>query len=101
MKRAATVLAVAAIGSSLGATGAFAATATATKYDVVVSGTFKTKSAATKEITKLKAKKLTGFKAVKSGKTYKVERVFTSKSKANAELAKLKKDGFKGKVAKA
>jgi hypothetical protein len=99
MKRAATVLAVAAIGSSLGATGAFAATAT--KYDVVVSGTFKTKSAATKEITKLKAKKLTGFKAVKSGKTYKVERVFTSKSKANAELAKLKKDGFKGKVAKA
>jgi hypothetical protein len=99
MKRAATVLAVAAIGSSLGATGAFAATAT--KYDVVVSGTFKTKSAATKEISKLKAKNLTGFKAMKSGKTYKVERVFTSKSKANAELAKLKKDGFKGKVAKA
>ena len=100
MKRAATVLAVAAIGTSLGASGAFAATTT-TKYDVVVSGKFKTKNAATKEIGKLKAKKLKGFKAVKSGKTYKVERVFTSKSKANAELAKLKKDGFKGKVAKA
>jgi hypothetical protein len=99
MKRAATVLAIAAIGTSLSATGAFAATAT--KYDVVVSGKFKTKSAATKEIGKLKAKKLKGFKAVKSGKTYKVERVFKSKSKANSELAKLKADGFKGKVAKA
>ena len=98
MKRAATVLAVAAIGTSLSATGAFAAT---TKWDVMVTGTFKTKSAATKEITKLKAKKLTGFKAVKSGKTYKVERVFTTQKKANSELAKLKKDGFKGKVAKA
>jgi hypothetical protein len=98
MKRAATVLAVAAIGTSLSATGAFAAT---TKWDVMVTGTFKTKSAATKEISKLKAKKLTGFKAVKSGKTYKVERVFTTQKKAKSELAKLKKDGFKGKVAKA
>jgi len=97
MKRAATVLAVAAIGTSLSAGGAFAAT---TKWDVMVTGTFKTKAAATKEITKLKAKKLTGFKAVKSGKTYKVERVFTTHKKANSELAKLKKDGFKGKVAK-
>jgi hypothetical protein len=99
MKRAATALTVAAIGTSLGASGAFAATAT--KYDVVVSGKFKTKAAATSEVKKLGTKKLTGFKAVKSGKTYKVERVFKSKSKANAELAKLKKDGFKGKVAKA
>jgi hypothetical protein len=99
MKRATTVLAVAAIGTSLSATGAFAAGAT--KYDVVVSGSFKTKSAAAKEVRKLKAKKLSGFRAVKSGKTYKVEDVFTSRSKAGAELAKLKKDGFKGKVAKA
>jgi hypothetical protein len=99
MKRAATVLGVTAAVTSIAAGGALAATAT--KYDVMVSGKFTTKAAATKEIGKLSAKKLTGFKAVKSGKTYKVERAFTSKSKANTELSKLKKDGFKGKVAKA
>jgi hypothetical protein len=100
MKRVATALVIAALGSSLAASGAFAATTT-TKWDVVVTGTFKTKTAAKAEITKLKAKKLTGFKAVKSGTKFKVERVFTSKTKATSELAKLKKDGFKGKVVKA
>jgi hypothetical protein len=100
MKRAATVLAIAAIGTSLSAGGAFAATTT-TKWDVVVSGSFKNKAAATKEIKKLKAKKLKGFKAVKSGTKFKVERVFSTDAKAKAELAKLKADGFKGKVVKA
>jgi hypothetical protein len=100
MKRVAALLTVAAIASSLATGGAFAAT-TKTHWDVVVTGTFKTKTAAKTEITKLKAKKLTGFKAVKSGKTYKVERIFTSQTKAKAELAKLKADGFKGKIVKA
>ena len=98
MRRTATVLTIAAIGSSLATSGAFAAT---TKWDVVA-GTFKTKTAAKAEVTKLKAKKLTGFRVVKSGTKYKVERAFTSETKAKAELAKLTKDGFKGaKVAKA
>jgi hypothetical protein len=78
--------------------GALAAT---TKWDVVA-GSFKTKTAATSEVSKLTKKKLTGFKAVKSGKTYKVERAFSSQAKAKAELAKLKKEGIKGgKVVKA
>jgi hypothetical protein len=100
MKRSATVLVVALLGSGLATSGALAATSK-TKWDVVA-GTFKTKSAAAKDVSKLKAKHLTGFKAVKSGKQYKVERAFSSQAKAKAELSKLKKDGFKGaKVVKA
>jgi hypothetical protein len=100
MKRSATVLVVALLASGLATSGALAATSK-TKWDVVA-GTFKTKSAAKSEVSKLSKKKLSGFKAVKSGKQYKVERAFTTQAKAKAELSKLKKDGFKGgKVVKA
>jgi len=100
MKRSATIAVVALVGSGLATSGALAATSK-TKWDVVA-GTFKTKSAATKEISKLKAKKLTGFKDVTSGKQFKVERAFSTQAKAKAELAKLKTDGIKGgKVVKA
>ena len=103
MKRPATILVVALLGSGIATSGAIAATtpkAKSTKWDVIA-GTFKTKKAATSDMTKLTAKSLTGFKVVKSGKTFKVEQAFATQKKANAELAKLKKDGFKGKVAKA
>jgi hypothetical protein len=99
MRRSVTVLVATVLGSALATSGALGATTT--KWDVVAGSTYKTKAAATSEVSKLKKKKLTGFKVVKSGKKFKVDKVYSTKKAANAELSKLKKDGFTGKVAKA
>lgn len=101
MKRPATILVIALVGSGIATSGAVAATTKAKPKWDVVAGTFKTSKAASRDITKLKAKGLKGFTVSGKGKTFKVEKGYATKKQANSELAKLKKDGFKGKVAKA
>ena len=96
MKRIAIGLVAALVAASVAAGGAFGASSKPFQAEV---GKYKTKAAATKTISKLDAKKLTGFKVETDkgkGSKYEVEKGYATQKQAKTEVSKLHKDGFKG-----
>ena len=101
MKRTAIGLLVVVAALTAATTGASAAS----KPWQVTAGSYKTKAAATAEVSKLGKKGLTGFSVEKerkgeasASKRYEVEKGFANKKSANSELSKVKKAGFKAAV---
>lgn len=85
-----------------GCSGALAATAKTKHPWQAVAGHFKTKAAATADVTKLSGKGLKGYKVeteksgqFSKGKRFEVAKGFTTKAKATAAAKKLRKDGVK------
>jgi hypothetical protein len=100
MRRAAVASMATLLVTGLGAGGAFGAT---TSTWQAVGGHFKTKAAASKEITKLSGKGFSGFSMeteksgqFSSGKKFEVEKSFKTQKLAKTEVSKLHKAGFKG-----
>jgi hypothetical protein len=93
MKRSAVGLAAGLASLSIAVGGAWGATS---KPYQAVANQYKTASQASKEISKLKAKHLSGYRVEmdKATKKYEVDKGYATQALATTQVSTLKKDGF-------